>query len=274
MSRIRTLAAAVLAAAFSLSAVTVAVALPPDGAGANTEGTSSSVSSTVEPGGTISFTVSGFPAGETLSVKVDDGVGYDQTTVQGGGVVYQQKIPASGTVNGSFPLPSFVAEGSHWLRFLASEEFTDSKGNTGVKGYTNKSPSFTVAAAAQSVTETTSAPTSASTTAATATAQTTAGTVATAAPTAAASVAASPAAKVAGASGAVITVQPSAAPSASATAAAESQPAPSATHLAADATAAPATTPVAGLVALTGAILIAVVGSWLALRRPRNAGSR
>ena len=49
-------------------------ALPPGGAGESTAGTSSTVTGQVGVGGTISFTVSGFPAGETVYVKIDDGL--------------------------------------------------------------------------------------------------------------------------------------------------------------------------------------------------------
>jgi hypothetical protein len=116
-----------------------ALALPPDGAGSDTPGTSASVSPTsLAPGATISFTLSGFPGGETVYVKIDDGVGYGDTAIQGSGVVHQQAIPASGTVRGSFTLPAGITAGAHWLRFLASAELTDAQGNyLGVEGYTH-----------------------------------------------------------------------------------------------------------------------------------------
>lgn len=140
--------AAAFAAVIGLGLPGVAHALPPGGPGANTPGTSSSVSpGSLRQGATIRFTLRGFPAGETVNVKIDDGVGYSNTTLQGAGVVYQQRIASNGTVSGSFQLPSFVRAGSHWLRFLASQQFTDAKGNTGVKGFTNSSPRFTVVAA-------------------------------------------------------------------------------------------------------------------------------
>jgi len=127
-----------------------AQALPPGGAGPSTPGTSSTVSGSVKAGGSIRFTLTGFPGGEVVYVKIDDGQGYSDQTLQGAGVVYQQKIPSSGTVSGSFALPSVIGTGKHWLRFLASEEFVDAKGNQGINGFTNRSPSFTVVATSNS----------------------------------------------------------------------------------------------------------------------------
>jgi len=102
---------------------------------------------TLQAGGTIRFTLRGYPAGETVNVKIDDGVGYSNTTVQGAGVVYQQVVAKNGTVSGSFPLPAFVKPGKHWLRFLASQEMYKNGKYLGVKGFTNHSPNFTVVAA-------------------------------------------------------------------------------------------------------------------------------
>lgn len=122
-------------------------AKPSGGADPDTPGTSASVSPrTLEPGGTISYRVSGFPAGEIVNIKVDDGDFCSQSGVHGACVVAQQRIPASGTVTGSLVLPPDLALGSHWLRFLASEEVTDADGAyLGVKGYTARGSSdFTV----------------------------------------------------------------------------------------------------------------------------------
>ena len=63
-----------------------ASALPPGGAATvNTPGTSSSVSpDSVEQCGSVSYEVSGFPAGETVNVKIDDGnVSGGDKSVQG-----------------------------------------------------------------------------------------------------------------------------------------------------------------------------------------------
>lgn len=141
----KTLASGAMASAAALALVLPsAAALPPGGAEGSTEGTSSTVTGSVEAGGTLSFTLSGFPAGETVSIKIDDGAldGSDNS-VSGTGVVHQQKIGANGSVSGSFVLPSYVKPGTHWLRFLASQDIPESQGG-GTKGFTNRSPQFTV----------------------------------------------------------------------------------------------------------------------------------
>lgn len=145
----KTLASAVMVSGAALALVLPsAAALPPGGAGDSTEGTSSTVTGSVEAGGTLSFSLSGFPAGETVSIKIDDGAldGSDNS-VSGTGVVHQQKIGANGSVSGSFVLPSYVKPGTHWLRFLASQEIPESQGG-GTKGFSNRSPQFTVTGSA------------------------------------------------------------------------------------------------------------------------------
>ena len=80
----------VLTLFWGLSYMPPASALPPGGAATvNTPGTSSSVSpSSVEQCGSVSYEVSGFPAGETVNVKIDDGnVSGGDKSVQGQGVV-------------------------------------------------------------------------------------------------------------------------------------------------------------------------------------------
>lgn len=123
-------------------------ALPPGGASSDTPGTSSSVSpSSLKACETLSYTVSGFPQGETVYVKIDDGVGYGNESIQGTGVISQQKIDSSGSASGSIEVPCDIGAGSHWLRFLATEVV----GNDGsTKGYTNRGNSdFTVVSASQ-----------------------------------------------------------------------------------------------------------------------------
>lgn len=145
----KTLASAVMVSGAALALVLPsAAALPPGGADDSTEGTSSTVTGSVEAGGTLSFSLSGFPAGETVSIKIDDGAldGSDNS-VSGTGVVHQQKIGANGSVSGSFVLPSYVKPGTHWLRFLASQEIPESQGG-GTKGFSNRSPQFTVTGSA------------------------------------------------------------------------------------------------------------------------------
>lgn len=134
-----------LFALLALALAPAASAVPPGGAGPNTPGTSSSISTpSVEVGGRVSFTVSGYPAGETLYIKIDD-EGFCTAPPFGACVYHQQKIGANGTVSGSFALPAGLAPGQHTLRFLATEE-TDK----GLLGYTRRSPAFTVVAAGSS----------------------------------------------------------------------------------------------------------------------------
>lgn len=122
-----------------------AEAIPPGGAGPNTPGTSSAVSpQSLTPGGVVRFTVRGFPKGETLYVKIDDGKACGNTS-HGACVYHSQKIPSSGVVNGSFRLPGNLKQGGHTLRFLASAYIDPKNPGKGTKGYTNRSPRFTIA---------------------------------------------------------------------------------------------------------------------------------
>ena len=124
--------------------VGTASALPPGGAKASTPGTSSTVSSSVNEHGVISFSVSGFPANTVVSVKVDDGDLCPSDAAQGACVVHQQKTDSNGNVSGSFVLPD-VGAGTHTLRFLATGEKRDKDGKyLGTEAYTNRSPEFTV----------------------------------------------------------------------------------------------------------------------------------
>ena len=153
MTRVRTIAgkgvrllAAVLLglALVALPNQPAAEAIPPGGPGPSTPGTSSSVSPrSVQAGGVIRFTVRGFPKGETVYIKIDDGRLCSNTS-HGACVYHSQKIPSSGVVNGSFRLPGNLKKGSHTLRFLASAYIDPKNPSKGTKGYTNKSPAFTV----------------------------------------------------------------------------------------------------------------------------------
>jgi hypothetical protein len=137
------------------TAAAPASAVPPEGAAADTPGTSSSVSpTTLGPGETISFTVTGYPAGEVLSIKIDDGLSCSASAVHGACVQHQQVIGKNGSVAGSFRLPEDIAPGTHWLRFLASEEILDDAGQViGVNGYTRRGGAdFTVVEAARAPT--------------------------------------------------------------------------------------------------------------------------
>ncbi|MDK4239773.1 hypothetical protein [Corynebacterium propinquum] len=136
ISLVAVLSGAVAATAFP------AAALPPGGASADTPGTSTSVSPrTVEQCGTLNWNVAGFPAGETVHIKIDDGDGTDQAT-HGAGVVQTQRIGSGGTASGSLQIPCNMAPGGHWLRYLAT-------GGENNLGYTARAGSdFTVVARA------------------------------------------------------------------------------------------------------------------------------
>lgn len=104
----------------------------------STSGTASTVSpSTVAVGGTLTYTLSGFPSGATLQILVDDNVplrgvpGADPLTT------------TDGTTSGVVELPEHVAKGVHWLRFEVSTA-QDTAGEVRTLDYTNKSPYFTV----------------------------------------------------------------------------------------------------------------------------------
>ena len=136
ISLVAVLSGAVAATAFP------AAALPPGGASADTPGTSTSVSPrTVEQCGTLNWNVAGFPAGETVHIKIDDGDGTDQAT-HGAGVVQTQRIGSGGTASGSLQIPCNMAPDGHWLRYLAT-------GGENNLGYTARAGSdFTVVARA------------------------------------------------------------------------------------------------------------------------------
>ncbi|MFT3860226.1 hypothetical protein [Micropruina sp.] len=145
---VRVLVLALLSAL--LPAAVPAQAIPPGGAGPNTPGTWSRVSPrSLAAGGLIHFTVGGFPKGETVYVKIDDGKLCSDTS-HGACVYHTQKIPNSGVVNGSFRLPANLSKGSHTLRFLASAYVDADNPGAGTKGYTNRSPRFTVKAGSRS----------------------------------------------------------------------------------------------------------------------------
>ncbi|MDG4762593.1 hypothetical protein O7632_00455 [Solwaraspora sp. WMMD406] len=143
------LVAALAGAVVGLAAATTSGAVPPGGASPDTPGTASSVSPRdITPGSSISFQVSGFPPGESVNIKIDDGDYCGEAAVHGACVVHIQQIAADGTVSGSVPVPADLPPGAHWLRYLATEQFTDANGNAGTRGYTLRGGSdFTVVAA-------------------------------------------------------------------------------------------------------------------------------
>ena len=112
--------------------------------GPSTTGTASTVSpSTVAVGGTIMYTLSGFPSDVTVQVLVDDGALVASRPSESE-VVTTITVKKDGTAAGSFELPEYVEQGNHWLRFRVF----GAQGESGQEGdaadYTNKSPYFTV----------------------------------------------------------------------------------------------------------------------------------
>lgn len=148
--RLRGLAAVFAVAALVLGPASVAGAIPPDGPSPNTPGTSSSTSpGRVQPGDRVNFTVRGFPAGETLYIKINDGDASvcSNSAVHGACVVHQQRIPSGGTVSGSLVFPSDLPAGTYWLRFLASEDIVQGGNVVGTRGFTLRGQDFTVGSA-------------------------------------------------------------------------------------------------------------------------------
>ncbi len=113
-----------------------AMALPPDGPSPNTPGTYAEVwPTTVSAGDVLNFRVSGFPAGEIIHLKYDDGNESvcGSSAVHGACVIHTQVIPTSGVTVGSVVIPSDLPAGDHWLRFLAS---SPAPGGDGILGFT------------------------------------------------------------------------------------------------------------------------------------------
>lgn len=130
------------------SLLLVATCLPGQSAWAqeqdSTTGTASTVSpSTVAGGGTLRYTLSGFPVGAQVEVLLDD----VDTQVLTNLVVGQD-----GTASGTVELPKLIGLGPHWLRFrtrtAAEEHGSETLGaataKPGAGPVSNKSPFFTV----------------------------------------------------------------------------------------------------------------------------------
>lgn len=126
---------AVLGGSALMIAPQAAEALPPDGPSPNTPGTYVEVwPTTVQAGDVLNFRVSGFPAGEIIYLKYDDGDASvcGSSAVHGACVIHTQAIPSSGVTVGSIVIPSDLPVGVHWIRFLAS---APAPGGSGVLGY-------------------------------------------------------------------------------------------------------------------------------------------
>ncbi|MCZ0857107.1 hypothetical protein OHJ16_03470 [Actinomyces israelii] len=107
--------------------------------GDSTTGTASTVSpSTVAVGGTLTYTLSGFPPGATIQISVDDGMLSAQEAIGAA------TINKDGVTSGAVELPGYVAKGSHWLRFDVSAGRDIPTNEVRTLDYTNKSPYFTV----------------------------------------------------------------------------------------------------------------------------------
>ncbi|MBO1901564.1 hypothetical protein J4H92_06320 [Leucobacter weissii] len=126
----------------------VASAVPADGPGSDTSGTSSRVwPAEVRVGDRLNFEVAGYPANETLYIKIDDGAACSDTS-HGACVYATQKLDANGSASGSIVVPK-LGTGAHWLRMLATGDVFDKKTGEklGYEGYTRRGGNdFTVVA--------------------------------------------------------------------------------------------------------------------------------
>ena len=142
--RVLDIVCALLLASLAAVISTVPTANADTPADPSTTGTASTISpSTVAVGGTIMYTVSGFPAGVTVQVLIDDGALVASRPSEPE-VVTSITIEQDGTASGSFELPEYVEQGNHWLRFRGSGTQGAASQESIATGYTNKSPYFTV----------------------------------------------------------------------------------------------------------------------------------
>ncbi|MGW4024374.1 hypothetical protein [Streptomyces sp. NPDC005009] len=88
------------------------------GSGGAATGTSATITagSRVAAGGRVSFRVTGFPAGQQLTVKLDDSE-----------ILGQWTTGSDGSYSGSVTVPAGTTKGAHWLRFLAPNPPTSLK---------------------------------------------------------------------------------------------------------------------------------------------------
>ncbi|MFE6186740.1 hypothetical protein ACFQ6U_20165 [Streptomyces sp. NPDC056465] len=130
------------------------------GGSGGTSATSAAITagSQVAGGGKVSFRVTGFPAGQQLTVKLDDAKIIGQ---------WPDGIGADGSLTGTVTIPADAAKGAHWLRFLAPNPstslragFTVTSGTSAAQAAASTSPDGTGGTAA--VPAATGAPASAS----------------------------------------------------------------------------------------------------------------
>ncbi|MFJ6071308.1 hypothetical protein ACIQFU_10770 [Streptomyces sp. NPDC093065] len=110
-------ASAVTAANGKASATPVPAASGAPASATNDAGAKAEITaSRVQPGGTLHFRVTGFPAGEQVTVKLDDE-----------GILGQWDADDSGGYEGDVAVPADTPTGDHWLRFLAPNPPTSLK---------------------------------------------------------------------------------------------------------------------------------------------------
>ncbi|WEH38783.1 hypothetical protein [Streptomyces sp. AM 2-1-1] len=90
------------------------------GGSSTPSGTSATITagSNVAAGGKVSFRLTGFPAGQQITVKLDDGEIIGQ---------WPDGIASDGSFSGTVTVPATATKGAHWLRFLAPNPSTSMK---------------------------------------------------------------------------------------------------------------------------------------------------
>jgi hypothetical protein len=122
-----TVALATTAALGAAALPMAALAIPPGGPAPSRNGSAVTLSATkVAPGGTIRAIGTKFPAGKSVTVKIDD-----QT------IVAVFPISSGGRFSGAIAMPRAIAKvvkpGRHWLRFLAPASSRNHQTNTSIK---------------------------------------------------------------------------------------------------------------------------------------------
>ncbi|MEV6342393.1 hypothetical protein [Actinoplanes sp. NPDC051851] len=114
--------AALLGVAAALAATSPALAADPKADNAS-GATVALVSTTVAPGGKLSFTGTGFVnadgTGSIVSVKIDDGSVLDTTNGNSSVFADVTAEATTGNISGSVTIPTTLTGANHWLRFLS-----------------------------------------------------------------------------------------------------------------------------------------------------------